>query len=315
MNIGDKVRFLHSKGEGIIRKVVDARTYEVEIEDGFIIPVLRTDIVKVSGDENKISGRTNSDQEITFDTPLASVKENPFLALIPFNDKIYSVFIVNTTSRNILYTYFTNDGNQVKGVASGTLKRGETIKVNEADISQFEKWPEYIIQMLFFTYGNSIVSNPFTKRIKFKASSFFKKKQTIPIIDKEGYLISLEQGESIKLPGNLTEKMFEEEKSFSYQEAITKPEEEIDLHIEKLVSDFSKMSPSEILDLQVKTFETKLDNAIASGMDEIVFIHGVGNGILKTKIHKILSQHKNIRFFKDAKKEKFGFGATMVRIK
>jgi dsDNA-specific endonuclease/ATPase MutS2 len=50
-------------------------------------------------------------------------------------------------------------------------------------------------------------------------------------------------------------------------------------------------------------------------MDEITFIHGVGNGIMRMEIHKRLSKNPQVQFFKDAMKEKFGYGATLVKLK
>ena len=67
--------------------------------------------------------------------------------------------------------------------------------------------------------------------------------------------------------------------------------------------------------IQLKTFEQQLEKAIASGMDEITFIHGVGNGVLRTELHRRMSKHKNVKFYEDAQKEKFGYGATKVKIK
>jgi dsDNA-specific endonuclease/ATPase MutS2 len=89
----------------------------------------------------------------------------------------------------------------------------------------------------------------------------------------------------------------------------------VDLHIEKLVNDFQNMKNAEILELQLKTFEKYLDQAIASGLNEITFIHGAGNGILKNAIHKKLSKMSEIQFYQDAQKEKFGYGATLVGLK
>ena len=66
---------------------------------------------------------------------------------------------------------------------------------------------------------------------------------------------------------------------------------------------------------QLQTFEKALDAAIASGMNEITFIHGVGNGTLRHHIHKTISKHPQVRTFLDARKEKFGFGATEVVFK
>ncbi len=41
MNIGDRVRLIHGSEEGIVTKLLPHDTVEVEIEEGFKIPVLR----------------------------------------------------------------------------------------------------------------------------------------------------------------------------------------------------------------------------------------------------------------------------------
>ena len=75
------------------------------------------------------------------------------------------------------------------------------------------------------------------------------------------------------------------------------------------------MAKSEKLSLQIKTFEQKLENAIAAGLDEITFIHGSGNGVLRDELHRRLGKEQHVQYFKDAQKEKFGYGATLVKIK
>lgn len=95
---------------------------------------------------------------------------------------------------------------------------------------------------------------------------------------------------------------------------VKRPPASIDLHIDKLTKDHDLMSNGEMLQLQMKTFETNLNDAIASGMDEIVFIHGIGNGVLRKNIHKYLSQLQGIKYFKDSQKTNFGYGATTVKI-
>jgi dsDNA-specific endonuclease/ATPase MutS2 len=86
------------------------------------------------------------------------------------------------------------------------------------------------------------------------------------------------------------------------------------LHIEKLTSQPEQMSNSEKLNKQMEVFEKNLNQAIASGMDEITFIHGIGNGVLKKAIHKHLSGIKHIQFFKETHKSNFGYSATLVKI-
>ena len=51
MNIGDKVRALHEDIEGYISKFLPNDIIEVEIEDGFGIPVHKKELVIVSSQE------------------------------------------------------------------------------------------------------------------------------------------------------------------------------------------------------------------------------------------------------------------------
>ncbi|MNL66738.1 recombination and DNA strand exchange inhibitor protein [compost metagenome] len=89
----------------------------------------------------------------------------------------------------------------------------------------------------------------------------------------------------------------------------------VDLHIEKLVSNHKSLSSDAILKKQLDIFESNLESAIANGMDEITFIHGAGSGALKNELHRRLGKNQHVQFFKDALKEKFGYGATLVKIK
>lgn len=88
---------------------------------------------------------------------------------------------------------------------------------------------------------------------------------------------------------------------------------EIDLHIEELMDNYSHLSNGQILEIQLRHFRKNLENAIAQGEKKIIFIHGVGNGVLKTEIRKILSNYDGISFH-DASFRKYGFGATEVII-
>ncbi len=87
------------------------------------------------------------------------------------------------------------------------------------------------------------------------------------------------------------------------------------MHIEKLRDDYQFLSSAEILNIQMDCFRNALDAAIVHQYADIVFIHGVGNGVLKHEIHKNLSRNNRIKTFMDARKEKFGYGATKVILK
>lgn len=89
---------------------------------------------------------------------------------------------------------------------------------------------------------------------------------------------------------------------------------EVDLHIEKLVKNFKHMNNFDILNIQVDTARGQLEFAIKNRIPKIVFIHGMGEGVLKSELEYLLGRYPEISF-KDANYRKYGLGATEVYIK
>jgi len=87
----------------------------------------------------------------------------------------------------------------------------------------------------------------------------------------------------------------------------------VDLHIEKLQEDHYGLTNSEKLDIQARHFRKKLEMGINGHFIKIVFIHGVGNGVLRQTIRDLLRTYEGIEY-SDASYNKFGAGATEVRI-
>ena len=92
------------------------------------------------------------------------------------------------------------------------------------------------------------------------------------------------------------------------------PAPEFDLHIEKLVPNKRGMSNYDILTLQTETAKRHIEFAIRNRIPKIVFIHGVGEGILKSELDFLLGRYDNIAFA-EANYQKYGQGATEVFIK
>jgi cell division ATPase FtsA len=89
------------------------------------------------------------------------------------------------------------------------------------------------------------------------------------------------------------------------------PAMEIDLHIEKLVKSYQGMGNYDILNLQLETAKRQLEFAMRKRIQKIVFIHGVGEGILKAELDFLLGRYDNLKFY-EADYQKYGVGATEV---
>ena len=86
------------------------------------------------------------------------------------------------------------------------------------------------------------------------------------------------------------------------------------MHIEKLVKYKSGLSNYDILTLQMDTAKRHIEFAIKNRIPKIVFIHGVGEGVLKAELDFMLKRYDNISF-QDANYQKYGLGATEVYFK
>lgn len=92
------------------------------------------------------------------------------------------------------------------------------------------------------------------------------------------------------------------------------PVPEFDLHIEKLVKNWKSMSNYDILTKQLDTATYHIEFAIKNRIPKIVFIHGVGEGVLKSDLDFLLGRYDNV-VFQDANYQKYGQGATEVYFK
>lgn len=86
----------------------------------------------------------------------------------------------------------------------------------------------------------------------------------------------------------------------------------VDLHIEKLTSEWSKLTNAEILDIQLKEFEKWYELALAHHQSHMIVIHGIGSGRLRDEIHDILRLKKEVKSFVNQYHPSFGYGATEI---
>lgn len=114
----------------------------------------------------------------------------------------------------------------------------------------------------------------------------------------------------------LMEKQTPKKRSFVKEKKSRKEEFilEVDLHIEKLTKDFRRMEKFDMLNLQLDMARGQVEFAISNRIPRIVFIHGVGEGVLKAELGYLFSRYPEINY-EDANYQKYGLGATQIYIK
>jgi len=89
---------------------------------------------------------------------------------------------------------------------------------------------------------------------------------------------------------------------------------EVNLHIDELLDDHRGMTNSELFNFQISVFKRELDKAIINNERKIIFIHGIGEGVLRDGIRDtILLEYPEVQCYDGSYKE-YGFGATEVVI-
>ncbi|AHF14659.1 Smr/MutS family protein [Niabella soli] len=89
----------------------------------------------------------------------------------------------------------------------------------------------------------------------------------------------------------------------------------VDLHIEKLTDNASRMNNFEMLTLQLDTFEKFYNLAVAHMQPMLTIIHGVGTGKLRDEIHDALRLKKEVSYFVNQYHPSYGYGATEIHFK
>ncbi len=153
---------------------------------------------------------------------------------------------------------------------------------------------------------------------------------TITIEDDDGFELQFEANElmlsrnksslrSAVFDSDIEEVKREKESKKRKNVSTVKPKErhapkfEVDLHIHNLTESTKNMTNFDMLNLQLDTARGQLEFAIRKRIPKMVFIHGVGEGVLKQELETLLSRYNNIQFY-DADFKTYGIGATEVRI-
>ncbi|MFD1316059.1 Smr/MutS family protein [Namhaeicola litoreus] len=88
------------------------------------------------------------------------------------------------------------------------------------------------------------------------------------------------------------------------------PSLEVDLHIEKIIETYRQLDNYQILEKQLDFAKYKIEFALRKNIKRIVFIHGVGTGVLKYELLRVLKNYPVE--INEASYAQYGEGATEI---
>ena len=342
LSVGDKVKYLNATGGGVVTKVIDSKMVMVSDQDGFEIPTLISELVRIvheeagarffnerfetpsnpENDHGKVRSEEEELQLESLDPRLIRNRksEDIYLAYVPHDQKwlitgLVDIYLINNTSFDLIYNLFhriTRD--QYRGIDYGSLYANTRYLLDTVSREDLNLWSDGSLQFLFHKEQLNNVLPPFNSDFRIEGKKFHNEGayRESPLIREKGIIIKV-----VSLSDYLQEK--EEVESdqvplpviFTHQ---TEPRNaEVDLHVHELIEDPSNLQKSEILEFQKNYFLRCLDTAIQHNFLNVIFIHGVGNGVLKDVLTDHLKKTGGIEFF-DAPMVKYGVGAIEVRI-
>ena len=341
---GDKVRFLNETGSGVVIKVMSKEMVMVEVEDGFEYPYPANQLVhsepqivaaKVASDKGQGTSVNSEEQKSSPNSPLLTPNypDGIYLAFIPKHQQFPSageieLVFYNHSDYDIFYTLSLKDGRDWTCIQSGALGPRRQVKIDTLTPQAIDEWGTVKTDLIFFSEDSYEHRQPISDQLRLKGVKFFKDATYTDdlLVGKRAYVSEIEileanvisesekpfiNNEDLKRMMEAKEKNMTGKKTSVPHLKNQAMEKEVDLHIEELLDNWSGMTNAQLIDVQLRKMQKELDDAIGNHYQRIVFIHGVGNGRLKTEVRRILSGYKGIRFH-DASLQRYGFGATEV---
>lgn len=349
LQIGDKVRFLNDNLEGSVVRILSNDKVEVADADGFKHIAEEKQWVRIEFQldaklPKEAQGKIEANETVTLaPAQKVSVRKAEVIPSLDPDDTIYAalkmvnektpltseieLILVNNTNYEVIFTVSRKLAEFRSGIDSGALSTRTELSLGVYSPDQLHRFDGFEFQFLFFGKKEFRPRAPFIKSLVFSGSDFLDPSHKNSLRSEERPVLlmplfslnPLNDVDISKLLDKYQQK--ETEESLRNQQKGAKGKTErftvlsrtkvVDLHIEELIKDYSAMSNAQIIAYQLNYFLYELDQAMINKIHKITFIHGVGQGVLKSAIREELKKIPFIRYG-EAPPEQYGFGATEV---
>lgn len=351
IKVGDKIRFLNSVGGGVVTGFAGKDKVLVEDEDGFEVPALIRECVVISEAGPQVHSsnkpKTSTPAEVKRSEPVPEPKEAPveetpggerlncYLAYLPVDPKSfqqtgYEAYFVNNSNYFLFVNYMNRENSSWISRYHGLIEPNTRIFMDEFEKADLGSLERLCVQFVAFkkdkpyTLKNavSVELRPdtvkFYKLHCFMENDFFEEDALVfPVVREDiperELLISAAEIQEALVKKAMDDRRAPKPVAAKKQQAAVVLE--VDLHIDELLDDTSGLNNADMLTYQLDKFHEVLKQYAESKGQKIVFIHGKGDGVLRSAIEKELKTKYKSYYYQDASFREYGFGATMVTIK
>ena len=220
--IGDKVNFLSTVGGGKVTKIIDSRMVMVEVEDGFEIPTLISDLVldyrsmpapskqqeKVDKVQKEVQGQELLKQQQAEEARKGGLrrfakeaeKEGIYMAFVPHEQQwlltgSLDVVLVNHTPYEMLYTFTIKEEDKFTNVDYGQIDKYEKIVIETISRDDLEYWLNGVVQAILTAETSDCVLLPLNAPFSLRVGRFMKEGSYLPsgILGEKSVMICLSE--------------------------------------------------------------------------------------------------------------------------
>ena len=236
------------------------------------------------------------------------------------------IYIMNFTSNDVLFSMHSAGEKEFSLLSSGKIEAFSKFYVTTITREEIEAYSTAQIQVLILQHQSTELRAPISSDMNIKGSRFYKESayKDDTILHQKALIYKLLDFRNIPVLSKLSKGASDDElhqtkaRIYEKNDEILKHKKNnneavVDMHIWELVDDHSRMTNSEMLNIQLAYFEKCLQSAIDNHITKVVFIHGVGTGKLKQEITAIMDE-RDFLSYKPANMSEYGVGATQVDI-
>ena len=329
--VGDKIIVLHSDEEGKVIEIINDKMVMIEVR-GVRFPAYMDQIdfpyFKMFSQKKTIEKKKIFIDEVKKEKPTErrKVADGVFINFIPIYDKdIFDddvveklkIYLINYNEESYFFKYNLFYSNESHFELNSSVNGLSDFYLHDILFDDLSDNPTFDFEFSL-VQTNKKKAAYYERSLKIRGKQIFKKIEdaqhknepsfSYELFDKYPDRIDEPKIDLTKL-GNAGFRMYE---ATRVKEHLPPARTVVDLHIEKLIDNPNRYSNDEIMNFQLNEFEKYLELAVLHHLSSVIFIHGIGEGILRTEIHERLSSKSIVKSFVNQYHPLYGYGATEV---
>ena len=300
--VGDTILVLQSDEEGIVTEIMNEKMVMIKV-DNVQFPV-HTDLIDFPYFKRFTQKRmaVKKKETIYIDqlqkekkVDKTKVETGMWLSFLPvfdkdvFDDDIVEKFkmhLLNHTNDTLNFVYEVNFKGTTDFNHSNVIHPFSDFYLHDIDFEEMNDAPRFEFDFTLQPPDKNKAEH-FEANLKIKAKTLFKKIEEMRFKNEPSFTINLFESypprmEEVAPDYNLSGGLFYNVKRI--KEKLPPARSVVDLHIEKLTDNYESLNNFEILTIQLSHFEKYYNLAVANRQPNLIVIHGVGTGKLRTEI-------------------------------